>query len=176
MKRRHWTAYVVGFIALATILFGAKTLHFGWKQKKLCRAIESSGGWVDFETPKSQFKIRSLFSKGPFEFRPLTAFGIESGSHPIPSEIAMIKDFPSAVNVNLTTLQTGDHIVPILCTFQNTILLDIAGSEISADGAIQILEALPEIKHLFISSSQDPSGKAAKAFPAKCIILQSAFQ
>jgi hypothetical protein len=170
-RKHHWTVYIVLLLVLLSIVAIIRQAMVMRRSHILTRAVTEAGGYI--VTGKSPLPWTlgkrtiedAWFARG----KPVEAC-IESGSHPIPDELVLIAGLPSIRRLSLTTNQVGDYLVPVISTFQEIEYLNLQGTDISAESVLLILEAIPNLKELHLSTDRfsDAERKNLRTkFPSK---------
>ena len=136
--------------------------HIYWKRlevKRLNDVVNDAGGFVGF---RSKTTI-------PLYLQPIFV-EVSSGSHPVGQVLVQIRSFPSISTVALHTSDAGDHLLPDLIQLQHVEILDLRNSEITNQAARQILDSLPQLKELHLSSEYHSREDLSGEYPGRLYI------
>lgn len=150
--RRYWRFWTLLLIAAICLVVVSRRLVATRDTLTLSNAIEDAGGYVTFDhLILSEVSVLRLGRLGLILCVP-DSVHIESGSHPIPDEIRLVKRLHSIRSLHLNTNAMTDAYIPLIGGLHQVESIDLRGSDVSVDGVARLLESSPRLREVVIDS------------------------
>lgn len=168
--RRYWRFWTLLLIAAICLVVVSRRLVATRDTLVLSNAIEDAGGFVTFDhLILSEASVLQLNRVGLVLCIP-DSVHIESGSHPIPDEIRLVKRLRSIRSLHLKTNAMTDACIPLLSGLNHVESIDLSGSDVSEEGVARLLESSPRLRKVVIDSrwiSVEEYERLNSRFPAR---------